>query len=80
MRNDLEPPLIVYVDVDDTLVRTFGTKRIPLGTTVGHIKALAADGAVLYCWSSGGRTTRGSSRANWASRNASRGSCPNRMS
>lgn len=47
-------PLIVYVDVDDTLIRTAGTKRIPVSGVAQHVSALAAEGAVLYCWSSGG--------------------------
>lgn len=47
-------PLIVYVDVDDTLVRSFGTKRIPIPTVIQHVQALHEQGAVLYCWSSGG--------------------------
>jgi hypothetical protein len=47
-------PLVVYVDVDDTLIRTAGTKRIPVSGVSQHIASLAADGAVLYCWSSGG--------------------------
>lgn len=47
-------PLVVYVDVDDTLVRTTGTKAIPVSGTADHIRALHADGAALYCWSSGG--------------------------
>lgn len=47
-------PLIVFVDVDDTLVRSFGTKRIPMTEVVEHVALLKAQGAVLYCWSSGG--------------------------
>jgi hypothetical protein len=47
-------PLVVYVDVDDTLIRTAGSKRIPVSGVAQHVAALAADGAVLYCWSSGG--------------------------
>jgi len=47
-------PMVVYVDVDDTLVRSFGSKRIPMTEMVTHVRALARDGAVLYCWSSGG--------------------------
>jgi len=47
-------PLVVYVDVDDTLIRTAGTKRIPVSGVAEHVRALAADGALLYCWSSGG--------------------------
>lgn len=47
--------LVVYVDVDDTLVRSFGSKQIPMASTVDRVRALAAqEGVVLYCWSSGG--------------------------
>ena len=44
----------IYVDVDDTLVRTYGSKRIPITSTIEHIKTLKNEGATLYCWSSGG--------------------------
>jgi len=44
----------VYVDVDDTLVRSYSSKRIPILGTINHIKALKQQGATLYCWSSGG--------------------------
>ena len=47
-------PLIVYVDVDDTLVRSVGTKRIPMPGAISHVRQLKAEGAELYCWSSGG--------------------------
>ncbi|MCX2861592.1 DUF705 domain-containing protein [Paucibacter sp. PLA-PC-4] len=47
-------PLVVYVDVDDTLVRSVGSKRIPMTRVVEHVRQLKAAGAVLYCWSSGG--------------------------
>ncbi len=50
----MDLPLIVYVDVDDTLVRSFGSKRIPMSHTVERVRQLYADGAELYCWSSGG--------------------------
>ena len=46
--------LIIYVDVDDTFVRTFGTKRMPMPAVIRHIRALHDLGATLYCWSSGG--------------------------
>ena len=49
-----QPPLVVYVDVDDTLVRTVGTKRIPITGVVDHVRSLHAEGAQLFCWSSGG--------------------------
>ncbi len=46
--------MIVYVDVDDTLVRTVGERRIPMPGTVRHLRALKAEGAELYLWSRGG--------------------------
>ena len=49
-----ERSLTIFVDVDDTFVRSFGTKRIGMPAVVAHIKSLHADGATLYCWSSGG--------------------------
>ena len=45
---------VIYVDVDDTLVRSFGTKRIPMTPVIERIKKLHAQGAQLYLWSSGG--------------------------
>jgi phosphoglycolate phosphatase-like HAD superfamily hydrolase len=48
------PSLVVYVDIDDTLVRSVGHKRIPMPAVVAHVKELAREGAVLYCWSSAG--------------------------
>lgn len=47
-------PLVAFVDVDDTLVRSFGSKRIPMSSVIERVRALAAEGAVLYAWSSGG--------------------------
>ena len=43
-----------YIDVDDTLIRSFGTKRIPIPATIAEVKRLHADGWTLYCWSSVG--------------------------
>lgn len=45
----------IFVDVDDTLVRSFGSKRIAIGAMVERVQGLHAQGAELYCWSSGGR-------------------------
>jgi phosphoglycolate phosphatase-like HAD superfamily hydrolase len=45
---------IVYVDVDDTLVRSAGGKRIPVPGVVEHVKQLKSEGAKLYLWSAGG--------------------------
>jgi hypothetical protein len=46
--------LIIYVDIDDTLVRSVGSKRIPMPAVVRSVQELAASGAELYAWSSGG--------------------------
>jgi hypothetical protein len=46
--------MIFYIDVDDTLIRSFGTKRIPMTPMVEHVRALHAAGATLYCWSTAG--------------------------
>lgn len=46
--------LIAYVDIDDTLVRSVGPKRIPMIAVVEHVKSLHGAGVTLYCWSSGG--------------------------
>jgi Protein of unknown function (DUF705) len=47
--------LVVFVDVDDTLMRSVGSKRIPIARAIEHVRRLHATGADLYCWSSGGR-------------------------
>ncbi len=50
----MSKPFYVYVDVDETFVRNYGTKRIPIPETISHIKALHHQSAVMYYWSSGG--------------------------
>ena len=45
---------VIFVDVDDTLVRSVGTKRIPMPNVIAHVRQLHASGAALYLWSSGG--------------------------
>lgn len=45
---------IIFVDVDDTLVRTSGTTRIPMPSVVRRVRELHEAGAILYLWSSGG--------------------------
>ena len=45
---------IVFVDVDDTLVRSMGTKRIPMPSVVKRVIQLHQDGVGLYLWSSDG--------------------------
>jgi hypothetical protein len=47
-------PQVVYVDVDDTLVRSAGAKRIPIPSAIARVRALHQEGAVLYLWSTGG--------------------------
>jgi len=47
---------VIYVDVDDTLVRTVGSKRIPMPAVVEYVRRMKAEGAELYCWSTGGAT------------------------
>ena len=46
--------MIVFVDVDDTLVRSVGSKRIPMPRVVERVRTLHAEGAVMYLWSTGG--------------------------
>ena len=46
--------MVVYVDVDDTLVRTVGVTRIPIPAAIRHVRALKEEGAELDLWSSGG--------------------------
>ena len=45
---------VVYVDVDETLVRNYGRSRIPIPAVIAHVRQLFESGAELYCWSSGG--------------------------
>jgi hypothetical protein len=47
-------PLTVFIDVDDTLTRSVGTKRIPIPAVVAKIRRLKDEGAAMYLWSSGG--------------------------
>lgn len=45
---------VVFVDVDDTLVRTVGSKRIPMPSVIAQVRRLFDEGATLFMWSSGG--------------------------
>lgn len=45
---------IIYFDIDDTLVRSYGKKRIPMPAVIAQIRRLKAEGVTLYLWSSGG--------------------------
>jgi len=46
--------IVAYVDVDDTLMRSFGAKRIPMAAMVRHVRDLHAAGIVLFAWSTAG--------------------------
>lgn len=45
---------VAYVDIDDTLIRSFGSKRIPMTHVVRYVKSLKEKGYTLYAWSMGG--------------------------
>lgn len=45
---------VIFVDVDDTLVRSVGAKRIPMPSVIAQVRRLKSEGATLYLWSSGG--------------------------
>lgn len=47
-------PLYIFVDVDETFVRNYSSKRIADPAVLQHIRSLKDQGAELYCWSSGG--------------------------
>jgi phosphoglycolate phosphatase-like HAD superfamily hydrolase len=47
-------PPVIFVDIDDTLIRSFGSKRIPISGMVTLVRSLKEHGAELHCWSSGG--------------------------
>ena len=49
-------PLCIYVDIDETLVRNYGSKRIPMPNVINHVRELKEQGTSLYCWSSGGES------------------------
>ncbi len=36
-------PVVVFVDADDTLVRSFGSKRITIGSTAQQVRQLHGD-------------------------------------
>ena len=46
--------LAVYIDVDETLLRHYGTRQIPIPSVIKQVRALYKQGAELYCWSSMG--------------------------
>lgn len=50
--NAVSDPLFIYVDVDDTLVSKDIEK--PFWHVIEHVCELHRQGALLYCWSTGG--------------------------
>ena len=56
----MSAPICIYVDVDDTLVRSVGSKRIPIPSVIRHVGELHREGAILYC-SDGKRPVGGGS-------------------
>jgi hypothetical protein len=51
---EMKSDLYIYVDIDDTIVRSIGSKRIPMPKVIQHVRDLKSQGAILFCWSSGG--------------------------
>ena len=45
---------VIFVDVDDTLIRSFGSKQIPIPNTIRYVREMFNAGNLLYCWSRGG--------------------------
>ena len=45
---------VIFVDVDDTLIRTFGSKQIPIPNAIRFVRDMFNAGNKLYCWSRGG--------------------------
>jgi hypothetical protein len=47
---------VAYVDIDDTLIRSSGSKRIPMTMTalVQHVRDLHDAGIALFAWSTAG--------------------------
>ena len=45
---------VIFVDVDDTLIRSFGGKQIPMTGSVDLIRRMYENGDRLFCWSRGG--------------------------
>lgn len=54
MGTNMTKNLNIYVDVDDTLVRDVGSKRLPMPAVIQHVRNLKSDGLTLFCWSAGG--------------------------
>ena len=53
--DNLERKRTIYIDVDDTLIRSAGKTQIPMPASVEYVRRMHAAGHALYCWSRGGR-------------------------
>jgi hypothetical protein len=71
---------VVFVDVDDTLVRSVGAKRIPMPNVIARIRELHTQGVALYLWSSGGADYAREAAKDSTSNTASSPFCQSRMS
>ena len=47
-------PLVIFVDVDDTFVRSASHSRVPMPDVIEAVRRLHSEGAEPYRWSSGG--------------------------
>ncbi len=47
-------PTVIFVDVDDTFVRSASHARVPMPEVIEAIRRLHREDAALYCWGSGG--------------------------
>jgi len=45
---------VIYIDVDDTLIRSVGKTQIPMPASVDYVRRMHEAGDLLYCWSRGG--------------------------
>ncbi|MCP4787921.1 MAG: hydrolase [Fuerstiella sp.] len=45
---------VIFIDVDDTLIRSVGTKQIPMPASADYVRRMHAAGHTLYCWTRGG--------------------------
>lgn len=53
-RCSLDLKLVIYIDVDDALIRSVGASQIPMPASVDFVRRMHLVGHTLYCWSRGG--------------------------
>ena len=79
LKTVMSPP-IIYIDVDDTFVRSIGTKRIPMPNVLRHIRELKEQVPFSTVGVRAAPTTPVKARENLASKTVSRRSYPSRTS